>query len=153
MCSCTGSWPYIAKQCSHFYRAKQCHAACKHVKKPYKNLRTTGLTYRVFSLEYSVVKESSALSSTAHSQRELQILHLLWPALVEQRVTWTIWGGGKKKSSGILPLHYMGCSASLLRLYKNDPLDTIDYSDSKILQMLTTLCGFSVISRVNYTFS
>ena len=41
-----------------------------------------------------MVKESSALSSTAHSQRELQILHLLWPALVEQRVTWTIWGGG-----------------------------------------------------------
>lgn len=48
-----------------------------------------GLTNRVFSLEFSVFKEGSALSSTAHSQRELQILHLSWPALVEHRVTWT----------------------------------------------------------------
>lgn len=42
-----------------------------------------------------MIKEGSALSSTAHSQRELQILHLLWLALVEHRVTWTIWGGKK----------------------------------------------------------
>lgn len=59
--------------------------------KPYtKAKKSTKLTKCVFALEYRVSKESSTLSSTAHSQCELQILHLLWPTLVEQRVTWTM---------------------------------------------------------------
>lgn len=71
-------------------------------------------------------EEDSALSSTAHSQRELQILHLLWPALVEQshmdhrRGRW-----GSTRNLKSVVASYMGCSTSFLRLSKINHLDTL----------------------------